>query len=182
MTDNKDELKRLIEELSGARNEYYRLRFDEPSPDKLGRPCPPKQIARLEQTLGWNLPPSYRTFLELHDGWDNFDGGAKLLSLEDQRSVWVSERVGDFGELFDENPDAENPFSAGAIPIMMGQHENNFVVLDPRKPKPNGEMQFVAYDYSEKERSFKDFIAYLSHKLTITRKLIQRQRLGRQDD
>ncbi len=36
-------------------------------------------IARAEERLGRALPPSYRAFLRLHDGWPRFFDGASLL-------------------------------------------------------------------------------------------------------
>jgi hypothetical protein len=36
-------------------------------------------ITRVEERLGRPLPPSYRSFLKLHDGWPRFFDGASLL-------------------------------------------------------------------------------------------------------
>lgn len=36
-------------------------------------------IKRAEERVGRSLPPSYRAFLELHDGWPRFFDGASLL-------------------------------------------------------------------------------------------------------
>jgi SMI1 / KNR4 family (SUKH-1) len=36
-------------------------------------------IARAEERMGRPLPPSYRDFLRLHDGWSRFFDGASLL-------------------------------------------------------------------------------------------------------
>jgi hypothetical protein len=36
-------------------------------------------VARVEERLGRRLPPSYRSFLMLHDGWPRFFDGASLL-------------------------------------------------------------------------------------------------------
>ncbi|MCF3184890.1 SMI1/KNR4 family protein [Streptomyces polychromogenes] len=49
------------------------LRADDPSEPPLGRlgfdPAPPERIAALEARVGAPLPPSYRSFLEVTDGW-----------------------------------------------------------------------------------------------------------------
>ncbi|WP_121014483.1 SMI1/KNR4 family protein [Streptomyces sp. 3211.6] len=46
---------------------------EDPSEPPLGRlgfdPAPPERIAALEARLGAPLPPSYRSFLEVTDGW-----------------------------------------------------------------------------------------------------------------
>jgi hypothetical protein len=36
-------------------------------------------VSRVEERLGRRLPPSYRAFLMLHDGWPRFFDGASLL-------------------------------------------------------------------------------------------------------
>jgi hypothetical protein len=180
MTSPRAPLVKLIDQIIAANREYFRLRFDKAAPDKLGNPASEKQIAGLERALGWKLPPSYRAFLELHDGWSKFDGDGKLLSIEDQGSKWVKSRIGDFNELFAEDDD-ESPFDVGALPIMMGQHINHFVVIDPRKPK-GGEMRVVAYDYATKEKTFKDFTAYLTYTLSIVQELAEEERSGTAED
>src|SRR3954453_21247224 len=109
-------LETLIRELMEAMLEYDRLAFDEERPHELGPPASPKQIAKLEGILGKSLPPSYRAFLELHNGWSHFDGGAKLLAVEDHESKWAKERLQAFARGFEDV--AENPFEIGAIPVL----------------------------------------------------------------
>jgi SMI1 / KNR4 family (SUKH-1) len=118
MKDQVD-LQKLIHELAEAQREYDRLVSDEEDEHALGPPASPKQVAKLEDIVGKPLPPSYRAFLELHNGWDDFAGGAKLLSVEDHGRAWVKKRVKDLGDLFFEN-DSKNPFLNGAIPILLG--------------------------------------------------------------
>jgi SMI1 / KNR4 family (SUKH-1) len=113
------DLQKLIHELAEAQREYDRLVSDEEDEHALGPPASPKQVAKLEDIVGKPLPPSYRAFLELHNGWDDFAGGAKLLSVEDHGRAWVKKRVKDLGDLFFEN-DSKNPFLNGAIPILLG--------------------------------------------------------------
>ena len=44
-----------------------------------GGPADAAAIRRAELRLHWALPPSYRAFLALHDGWQRFFEGASLL-------------------------------------------------------------------------------------------------------
>lgn len=49
-----------------------------------GAPATPAAIAAFEKRIGFPLPPSYRMFLGLHDGWEHFSGQAHLLSIKAQ--------------------------------------------------------------------------------------------------
>ncbi|MFH7598095.1 SMI1/KNR4 family protein [Streptomyces racemochromogenes] len=70
-------------------------RAEEPSEPALGwlgfDPAPPERIAALEARLGAPLPPSYRSFLEVTDGWRWAGEFVELLA--------PAERVGPVREL-----------------------------------------------------------------------------------
>jgi hypothetical protein len=177
----KSDLKELIIELVAAQRELDRLMFDEDEPPSLGKPATSQQIATLEGVLGKPLPPSYRAFLELHNGWEDFDGEAKLLAVEDHGSKWVKKRVRELGDLFAETED-DNPFELGAIPLMLGKDTQNYLVLDPRKVRGNGEMDFVTYDLTVQEDRFKDFTAFLADALKVLKGAIKSEKEGDSDD
>jgi len=179
---SKVQLQKLIDDLAEAMRQRDRLLFDEEYPHELGKPSSPKQIATLERILGKPMPPSYRAFLELHNGWNKFDGGAKLLAVEDQGSAWVKKRLEDLDTLFYEEEEGENPFKEGAIPVLLGEDELNFLVLDPRTVRQNGEMDFIQFDLTEEEERFKDFTSFLEHKLNLTREIIDDQMKGSSDE
>lgn len=170
-------LQELINELADAQREYDQLAFDEEFPHDLGEPCSLPQIARLEAILGAPLPPSYRAFLELHNGWERFDGEARLLAVEDQESEWVKNWVAGRDAFFYESDD-QNPFKQGAIPIMVGVDQTNFLVLDPRTVRPDGEMDFVAYDIASEEERFSSFVSFLQDELALWQTLIEKETLG----
>jgi hypothetical protein len=178
---NPADLRKLIDELFEAKREYDRLVSDEEGTQQLGPPASSKQIAKLVDILGAPLPPSYRAFLELHNGWRDFDGGAKLLSVEDQSSAWVKARLEQLGDRLFED-DRKNPFLNGAMPVLLGEDEHNYLVLSPRKIHENGEMDFVMYDYSEEEQRFSDFTSFLQHDLDLMRELIDEEKHGVPDE
>jgi hypothetical protein len=180
VTKSAVDIKKVINNLAGAQLEYDRLVFDEEQKHELGLPASPKQIAKIEGILGSALPPSYRSFLELHNGWGDFDGGAKLLSIEDQGRSWVKQRVRELGELLFEDDD-KNPFLHGCMPILLGEDENNYLVLDPSTVRKNGEMDFIMYDYNQEEERFPDFTSFLQYSLRLTRELIKEEKSGRSD-
>ncbi len=135
-------------------------------PRELGAPASAKQIATVEKKFGKPLPPSYRRFLSLHNGWTHFTGTAKILSTDDQSSAWLRERVEFWNDILD-----ESPFDSGALPILMGDNERHFLVLDPRTVRQDGEMDFVEIDNGSEFRRFQTFEAYLAHALKVRRSL-----------
>jgi len=175
------DLQKLIHELAEVKREYYRLAFDEEHPMKLGEPATLKQIAKLEQRLGKPLPPSYRDFLELHNGWEHFDGDLNLLSVNDQDSDWVKEWLKMLAMAFEEVGE-ENPFDKGAIPVMLGEGEHRFLILDPRTVRPDGEMDFVKYTFAEAEDQFEDFTSFLRYDLEVEHQLIEKEKKGTPDE
>jgi SMI1 / KNR4 family (SUKH-1) len=175
------QLQQLIGDLAEAQRTRDRLVFDEEYPHELGTPSSPQQLATFERILGKPLPPSYRAFLELHNGWNKFSGGAKLLGSEDHGSAWVKKRLDDLDTLFYEE-EGGNPFAEGAVPVMLGEDERNYLVLDPRTVRPDGEMDFVQFDLTREERRFKDFTSYLQYRLNLMREIIDDQLHGSPDE
>jgi len=173
------DMQTLISELIEANREYSRLAFDEDELPTLGNPCNPQQIAQLQRILGKPLPPSYRTFLELHNGWDGFDGFEvdKILAVEDYSLDWVKNRIKALGELFDEFA-SEDPYKAGAIPIVLGEDERTFLVVDPRTARSDGEMDFISFDLTEEQKRFTDFSSFLQNKIKVMQRLIEREKKG----
>ena len=173
-------MQELVTELSAAMREYDRLVFDEEEPHEAAPPASPRQIAGLEHRLGIRLPESYRAFLEIHNGWSDFDGGSKLLAVEDQDSRWVKERIAYWNDLWPD--DLDNPFQKGALPVLFGTDENNFLVLEYDTSAEGGRPEFVMYDFMHEEKRYERFDSYLRHRLKILHYLIQRETEGYPDD
>jgi hypothetical protein len=56
------------------------------------------------------------------------------------------------------------------------------MILDPRKVRKDGEMDFVEYDLTEEQNRFKDFVSFLRSKLESTRRLIEKEKKGATED
>ena len=175
------DLQKLIHDLAEIKREYSRLAFDEEHRMKLGEPATPEQIAKLERRLGKPLPPSYRAFLELHNGWESFDGSLNLLSVQDQESDWVKEWLKMLLTLFRAVKE-ENPFEKGAIPVLLGEGEHDFLILDPRTVRKDGEMDFVKFHFAEVDDRFKDFTSFLRNDLEVERQLLENEKKGTPDN
>jgi hypothetical protein len=169
----------LIDEMTTALCEVDRLMFDEELPHDLGPPASSRQLAVFERKLGAPLPPSYRKFLELHNGWDNLVGDAKILAAEDHDSDWVKEKLQALGILFYEV--GKDPLASGSVPVMLGTDARGFLLVDPGTVRPDGEMDFVAYDLGHEEKRFPDFEAFLRRKLYLLRRMIADETQGKKD-
>ena len=169
------EIKNLVEGLVAAKREYRRLcRYGESSAEP-GKPCSPEQIALWEEIVGKPMPPSYRAFLELHNGFDGFSGLQKLLSVEDQNAGWVEVELEGLGDLFEEFAEDDNPFEWGAIPVALGEISwaPVYAVFDPTTVDASGEMALVEYDLVTEQNRYKDFASFLRSKLETAQRLIE---------
>lgn len=175
------EIKKLIDDFIEAKVEYIRLRFDRDYAAQLGKPCSSEQIAVLEGFLGKPVPPSYRAFLELYNGFESISGNRSLLAVEDQGAGWVQVELENIGDLFEEFGD-DNPFEKGAIPVELGQDARGYLVLDPRKVHENGEMDFVKYDFTQEQDRYGDFVSFLRSKVEMMQGLVEDEREGTDED
>jgi len=179
MTDP-DELDDLVIRLQQAMKEFDQLLFDEEYKHDLGAPCTKTELAELERRVGRALPSTYFEFMARHNGWEKFDGDAKVLAVEDFGSDWVVKRLRDLAVLFYEaGPD---PFEAGCKPVMLGEDARVFLVLDPHSPKGGGEPMFVLYDLTRRYKEFRDFKDFLRYRLDVLHQIIEDELKGESDE
>ena len=169
---NVNELRALIDELAAVLRRYDILRFDEVQSRELGQPATADELAYLSHLLGFALPPSWRAFLSIHNGWSNFRGTAKILATADYVAPWVRQRIKDWEDLLEGRV---NPFGDGRRPVLLGTEESSFLVVDPATTRPDGEMSFIMYDYLHEEHRFPDLTSYLRHHLLIMQALVSRE-------
>jgi SMI1 / KNR4 family (SUKH-1) len=175
------QLQQLILDLTQAKRELYQLMFDEEYPHGPGGPCSETQIAKAESAIGISLPPSYRSFLELSNGWSYFSGSANLLSAEDFGSAWVEARMNRLRFLFKEIGNVP-AFLERAIPVMAGTKDPGFLILDGTNIGRDGEMELILLDLTEEEERFKDFSSFLVYDLDLTKSLIEDEKNGIDED
>ena len=130
---------------------------------ELRPPATAAQIRALEDRLGFALPPSYKAFLEAHDGMTHFQGTHLLFGSEDHQSTWAKEQ-----ERFFRENDATGPFDAGAVPVVMAEAETgifNFWAFDPHSRGPDGELEVVDWDNGEELDRYPSFKAFIEAEL-----------------
>lgn len=107
-----------------------------------GAPVTNETIQKLEKELNTELPPSYRAFLEINNGWKVVDGTQSFFSIDEIRSWkkridpsnWMSIASG-----------AGHSFVEDCLVIGASDDSANKYLLNPKKIK-NGEWQFIDFD------------------------------------
>jgi hypothetical protein len=102
------------------------------------------RIAALEEQLGHRLPPSYRAFLEVSDGWRHAGGFVWLLAGTEQ-ARWYEDAAG-LGEVYLEDLDEDSPPEKVMLAGMWeralqldAESDITHVLLDPADVDGDGE-------------------------------------------
>ncbi|MBK7585399.1 MAG: SMI1/KNR4 family protein [Myxococcales bacterium] len=121
-------------------------------------------IAAAEQRLGRSLPPSYREFLMLHDGWSRFYDGATLLGTASiaERSHAEAARA-TFEAAETPVPDYGPPSRTRPkvlIPFGIDLQATTLFVFNPANTDSRGEMEVIAWinEIGLRRSSFQDFL------------------------
>ena len=126
-----------------------------PAP-QMGPPASPNELRALERHLGLTLPPSYREFLSLYNGVENFVGDVALRSTHTilaGEEDWLE-------EIAEEFPEFVKFCFAG------DQHSyGDCYFFDPRHVAPDGEMEVVAVSLKMDEARWPNFSVLLQDML-----------------
>lgn len=160
MSSVQDRIQFVVGELHDTLRKLHVRDFDGDDPQVLFPGATDSDIHAVADLIGAPVPPSYAAFLRLHNGWDAYNGGAKLLTAGEQSAPWVHERLEEMREVLEGNGD--EAVLTNAFPVMLGDEESVFVVLDLSKRDEHGELQVVHWDLDEGEvgtsDSFLDFL------------------------
>lgn len=169
----------LIERIQNAVNEGRKIRsayyamIDLPDEQQLGPPASETDLVGLETWLGKPLPPSYRAFLSLHNGWRQVDGAMDLLSTEEIIKgprhkiiqAWQAQlkKIGDF-------------VAANSIVIGLSEVTATKLLLDPNRTNPQGEWTVVQH-HNYEENNYPSFLVWLESSIDEFRQLIEEENL-----
>lgn len=181
MTNIGQEIAVLVADTLAAHQELSQLQFDAPADDVLAAPASPIQLGKLSGKLGMDLPPSYRAFLELHNGWRIFEGDLAILGSDDHDVDWVKERVKEWAGLFG-SLNGEDIFASWGFPIMLGETSSRVLVFDRRTRRQDGELEVVAYDNTNEDGRYPTFADVLRKDLEVTREAIEQEKDGLPSD
>jgi hypothetical protein len=167
MSVDPKELETRIQEVFELNRESIEL-SESGNIQELGPPACEKSIREVEETLGFSLPPSYRTFLSLHDGWTDFAGDLRFLSIAEigrgecaEEVQALKKRARNWGETPPE----------GLI-IGVDLHTAGCYVIDMAKVNEQGEAPVVYWEFEEISRD-EDFATMLVGVAKALRTLIR---------
>ncbi|WP_431046836.1 SMI1/KNR4 family protein [Streptomyces sp. P1-3] len=142
-------------------------------------PASGARIAAMEERLGHRLPPSYRTFLEVSDGWRHAGGFVWLLAGT-EAARWHEDESG-LGEMFQEDLDEDSlpdeVLEAGvwarALQLDV-ESDAVYVLLDPGDVGDDGEWAVYCYKSwaampPERYASFREFMTEMYQEFHMLR-------------
>jgi cell wall assembly regulator SMI1 len=166
--DLTDRVRRAVEEGVQARSAYY-ASIDLDDLQKLGAPAGEPLIRRLEAKLGQNLPPSYRAFLLLHNGWQMVDGVTDLLPVEDLLGGAKAEKIEAWQRKADKSTD---PVAAKGVVIGWADANQTRILLDPSDATDDGEWRLVQH-YKDEEAEYDSFIHWLEESVNEYQEMVE---------
>lgn len=170
--DLKPRIQAAIARIWALTDELHRLKGWE-IPRALGAPATPEQVASVQQVAGFPLPPDYRAFLELHNGWRGFSGENDILSAEQMGPGDMARSLADTRSVQEE---LDDPARDGFI-INASVSGSDIAYIDPAAQRPDGTADVVRWDPRalEYQRS-PSFIDYLEHYVEVIERLIAKER------
>jgi hypothetical protein len=173
MTNHLEErIRRAVIDGYEARSYHYAtVDPDMADEQQLGSPTPESRIVDLETRLGRPLPPSYRAFLSMYNGWRmGVDGATDLLSVEEMLDGPRAERVREWRRLSQKYD--EDDLVTRALVIGMSEIVPTRALLDPETIDANGEWALVDY-YHGVEQVHPSFLNWLEATVEEFRQLAE---------
>lgn len=137
-----------------ARSAFY-LAIAEPDEQKLGDPASTDDLQKLESFLGKSLPPSYKAFLAMHDGWRMFDAATDLLSAKEVVKQTASSKLEKWRKIATE---VEGIEASSWLLIGTSNVSATKYFLDPTRIHEDGEMAVVEHDKAVES----EYVSFLS--------------------
>lgn len=174
-----ERIRLAVEQGTVARREYFDAigLLDE---QELGHPATEVAVIALEERLGRPLPPSYRVFLRLYNGWKMIDGGIDLFAVEDllggpqlkKIQTWQQQMLA-----------AGDDVAARSLVIGVSDIAPTKYLLDPAVVTDDGEWRLVQHHKVE-EDEFPSFLEWLEESVDEYRELarIARERAPDEED
>ena len=124
-------------------------------------------IAAVEERIGHRLPPSYREFLAVHDGWPRFFEGATLLGTANLgKRMYEDMARAAFEAAETPVPHLAPPSRAQRRPIVpfgIDLQGTTLFAFNPSATRADGECEVVAWvnEIGVRRESFTDFLEFV---------------------
>jgi len=152
----KIELMQWIQKVYELNAEYHE-RIDLDVKQILAPPASEKELEEFEVQLGYRLPPSYRLFLSLHNGWQHWEGDTDLISIAERQHGEYAEHI---RILKEDAWEAGHAAVVEGLFIGLNLDSSGAFILDTQKIDKRGEMEIINYEYDEIAR-YSDFLDML---------------------
>ena len=120
-------------------------------------PATEDEISELEELVGKQLPPSYRCFLQIHNGWKMIDGSPDFFSVMEVLKYNSSKA---FEELKNNALERGDEYVLDCVVIGAQENGPDVYLLNPHKVSGSGEWELIEYEKADQER-YKDFLTFL---------------------
>lgn len=149
-------IKSAIKDGVNARKEFY-ISMCEPDEQQLGLPASDRSIISIEKIFHFKLPPSYRTFLSLHDGWNMIDATSDLYSCEKIVQVNQTKEADELKKLIIHR----NSKISKLLIIGGSSYTASNYLLDLNKINKNGENPIIDYEKGIEDQ-YSSFLEFLT--------------------
>jgi cell wall assembly regulator SMI1 len=183
------QLKPLLETLREILTEIDRIE----EPKRASEPYPPAvedEIAAAEKRLGYAFPPSYRAFLQLHNGWHRFRYDWSVIGVSGPGYVDAQKDINMYLKIYEKSFRRGNPSPPDELKekelkdstvIYFPDHypiatnfNGDYLVIDRNRQHDTGEYEIarVELGYSVVKR-YPDFVAYVDDTLKFMRSALK---------
>lgn len=153
-----------------VRSRYYAA-IELPDEQELGSPALESQIIQLENRLQKQLPPSYRTFLKLFNGWRMINGSTDLLSVDEILYGPIAESCREWQM---ESRQWGDVVAARSLVIGVSNYTPTKILLDPERSDTKGEWSFIQH-HKDEEVIYTNFLAWLEESIDGYEELIREE-------
>lgn len=169
--DLKNSLMELITRISALEAELESLSGWKSS-SHLGFPASADQVDTIERLAGFKLPPDYRIFLELHNGWHGFSGEYDILPAEQMTQNEIVKSIEELKAMQRELGDPSDGFV-----IMAAVGGSDLVYFDPASRRSDGTIDVVYWDPCKREgRRHPSFLAFLEREAVVLEQIVAKER------
>jgi len=171
----------LVKKLDRVTREYLVSEDEDPNDPKVYKLYPPaseREIAMYERTLAHPLPPSYRHFLRMHNGWLGYWGDSALLGVPKpynaNRHRYLKRDLRHSDGYLEDDDEGPDYFRVAEIIPIACDLNGGLVAFDMTRIDKRGEPQVIDCQNTNGcvDNRHKDFVRFLEMRIRCARKWI----------
>lgn len=166
--DIENRIRRAVADGCEARSAYY-SELGLPDNQQLGPVANQNRLKELETRIGKPLPPSYREFLSMYNGWRMVTAVMDLLSVEE---ILEGPREASIRKWQHQALESGDPVAGNALVIGDSLVTPTKLLLDPEVIDEWGEWGVVQH-HKEEEIAYPSFLVWLEESVDEFREILQ---------